>query len=76
MTQVNKLKQAVAMIRCAMNVYDKALEELSEKTGKEYISEQANGHVSAETLESHFAYLIGESVINLGADAEDKENSL
>lgn len=76
MTQVNKLKQAVAMIRCAMNVYDKVIEEMSEKTGKEYITEHANAHVSTEALEAHFALLIGECVLNDIPEAEDKENSL
>lgn len=76
MTQVNKLTQAVAMIRCAMEVFDKAVEELSEETGKEYITEHTNAHVSVNALESQYAYLIGEWVLNhIPAEKDDMENS-
>ena len=64
MTQVEKLTQAVGLIRQAMEVYDTAIEELRQKTGKDYIMTQAEANVRAETLVEHFAKAIGDSVLN------------
>lgn len=64
MTQVEKLTQAVGLIRQAMEVYDTAIEELKEKTGKCYIMPQAEANVRAEMLIDYFAKAIGECVLN------------
>lgn len=64
MTQVQKLSQAAGLIRQATEVYEQAIAELTELTGKDYNHALTTMGIKVEDLLDLYARVIGECVLN------------